>query len=168
MKKIIVTGILKEKTFGNTQNGNAYARITLSELGFKKDGTTFESKTNVTVWSQTLVNGLVNIYENSMLLIEGDVSVRMYDKQDGTKGATLDITANNINVLDTPSVPEATVQVYGPQPMVQQPVMQQPIMQQPMVQPMAQPQPVMQQEPVSTVEIPVGYTNYNNNNFNGM
>lgn len=106
--KAVVLGYLgKDSELKSTQNGNSVASFSVatSETFKNKAGEKTEKTTwhNIQVWGKTAEALSQYLTKGSRVLVEGKISNRSYDKQDGTKGYISEIIANNIVLLGNSS-----------------------------------------------------------------
>ncbi|MHB1664942.1 MAG: single-stranded DNA-binding protein [bacterium] len=102
--KAVVLGYLgKDSELKSTQNGNSVASFSVatSETFKNKEGVKTEKTTwhNIQVWGKTAEALSQYLTKGTRVLVEGKISNRSYDKQDGTKGYISEIIANNIVLL---------------------------------------------------------------------
>ena len=102
--KAVVLGYLgKDSELKSTQNGNSVASFSVatSETFKNKAGEKTEKTTwhNIQVWGKTAEALSQYLTKGTRVLVEGKISNRSYDKQDGTKGYISEIIANNIVLL---------------------------------------------------------------------
>ncbi|MHB1681076.1 MAG: single-stranded DNA-binding protein [bacterium] len=106
--KAVVLGYLgKDSELKSTQNGNSVASFSVatSETFKNKAGEKTEKTTwhNIQVWGKTAEALSQYLTKGTRVLVEGKISNRSYDKQDGTKGYISEIIANNIVLLGNSS-----------------------------------------------------------------
>ena len=104
MNKVILVGNLcKDIELRYTINGNATMSNTLAiKNDFKNANGEYDSEfVNVVFWKQNAE--FLNKYaeKGNKLLVEGRLTTRSYDKQDGTKGYITEVTAEKIEILNT-------------------------------------------------------------------
>lgn len=106
--KAVVLGYLgKDAELKSTQNGNSVASFSVatSETFKNKAGEKTEKTTwhNIQVWGKTAEALSQYLTKGTRVLVEGKISNRSYDKQDGTKGYISEIIAGNIVLLGNSS-----------------------------------------------------------------
>ena len=104
MNKVILVGNLcKDIELRYTINGNATMSNTLAiKNDFKNANGEYDSEfVNVVFWKQNAE--FLNKYaeKGNKLLVEGRLTTRSYDKQDGTKGYITEVMADKIEILNT-------------------------------------------------------------------
>ena len=104
MNKVILVGNLcKDIELKYTINGNAKMSNTLAiKNDFKNANGEYDSEfVNVVFWKQNAE--FLNKYaeKGNKLLVEGRLTTRSYDKQDGTKGYITEVMADKIEILNT-------------------------------------------------------------------
>ena len=104
MNKVILVGNLcKDIKLRYTTNGNATISNTLAiKNDFKNANGEYDSEfVNVVFWKQNAE--FLNKYaeKGNKLLVEGRLTTRSYDKQDGTKGYITEVMAEKIEILNT-------------------------------------------------------------------
>jgi single-stranded DNA-binding protein len=138
----------------NTKQGKAAVRINAAEIMFSKNKNKdfCNGYYNLVFWDN--VDQLASLQPGSVVnVLEGDLKASTYDKRDGSKGTSLDITVRNFQVtgaFEPHNVfgNNARPQQGQPQQQAQQPQYQQqtqaggyaPQQQQPQYQPQQQPQ----------------------------
>ena len=102
--KAVVLGYLgKDSELKQTHSGNSVASFSLATSETFKDKT--GEKTEKTTWHNIVLWGksadVLSQYlkKGTRVLVEGKISNRSYDKQDGSKGYISEIIANNIVLL---------------------------------------------------------------------
>ncbi len=109
MNKIIITGNLcKDIELRYTNNKIAVLQNTVAvKNDFKNADGEYDSEfINIVVWRQTAE--FLNNYaaKGSKVLVEGRLTNRTYDKQDGTKGYITEVVAEKIELLGSPAKSE--------------------------------------------------------------
>lgn len=104
MNKIIITGNLcKDIELRYTNSNIAVLQNTVAvKNDFKNADGEYDSEfINIVVWRQTAE--FLNNYaaKGSKVLVEGRLTNRSYDKQDGTKGYVTEVVAEKLELLDT-------------------------------------------------------------------
>ncbi len=106
-KAVVLGYIGKDSELKTTQNGNSVASFSVatSETFKNKAGEKTEKTTwhNIQVWGKTADALSQYFTKGTRVLVEGKISNRSYDKQDGTKGYISEIIANNIVLLGNSS-----------------------------------------------------------------
>jgi single-strand DNA-binding protein len=102
--KAVVLGYLgKDSELKHTQSGNSVSSFSLatSETFKDKTGEKTEKTTwhNIVVWGKSAEVLSQYLKKGTRVLVEGKISNRSYDKQDGSKGYVSEIIANNIVLL---------------------------------------------------------------------
>lgn len=104
MNKIIITGNLcKNIELRYTTSNIAVSQNTVAVRNdFKNADGEYDSEfINIVVWRQTAE--FLNNYaaKGSKVLVEGRLTTRSYDKQDGTKSYVTEVVAEKVELLDT-------------------------------------------------------------------
>ena len=102
--KAVVLGYLgKDSELKQTHSGNSVSSFSLatSETFKDKTGEKTEKTTwhNIVVWGKSAEVLSQYLKKGTRVLVEGKISNRSYDKQDGSKGYISEIIANNIVLL---------------------------------------------------------------------
>lgn len=103
-----------------TRSGKSMATISLgtTERGFKRaDGTDVPERTewhNITMFGNNASFVQRYVHKGSQIFVQGSLHTRKFDKQDGTKGYTTEITADIVQLLDRK--PQSTSGQTFPQP----------------------------------------------------
>lgn len=111
MNKIIITGNLcKDIELRYTNSNIAVLQNTVAVRNdFKNADGEYDSEfINIVVWRQTAE--FLNNYaaKGSKVLVEGRLTTRSYDKQDGTKGYVTEVVAEKVELLDAKKKENAT------------------------------------------------------------
>ena len=111
MNKIIITGNLcKDIELRYTNSNIAVLQNTVAvKNDFKNADGEYDSEfINIVVWRQTAE--FLNNYadKGSKVLVEGRLTTRSYDKQDGTKGYVTEVVAEKVELLDAKKKENAT------------------------------------------------------------
>lgn len=111
MNKIIITGNLcKDIELRYTNSNIAVLQNTVAvKNDFKNADGEYDSEfINIVVWRQTAE--FLNNYadKGSKVLVEGRLTNRSYDKQDGTKGYITEVVAEKVELLDAKKKENAT------------------------------------------------------------
>lgn len=111
MNKIIITGNLcKDIELRYTTSNIAVLQNTVAvKNDFKNADGEYDSEfINIVVWRQTAE--FLNNYaaKGSKVLVEGRLTNRSYDKQDGTKGYITEVVAEKVELLDAKKKENAT------------------------------------------------------------
>ena len=104
MNKIIIIGnICKDLELRYTPSNLAVVKNTLAvKNDFKNSNGEYESEfINIVVWRQTAEFLSKYAAKGSKVLVEGRLTNRSYDKQDGTKGYVTEVVAEKVELLDT-------------------------------------------------------------------
>lgn len=106
MNKIIITGNLcKDIELRYTPSNIAVIQNTVAvKNDFKNANGEYDSEfINIVVWRQTAE--FLNKYasKGSKVLVEGRLTNRSYDKQDGTKGYFTEVVAEKVELLNNPA-----------------------------------------------------------------
>ena len=108
---ITVTGnITRDPELKFSPQGKAICSFGLAvNRRFQRDGEWTESTSymNVTAWDQLGENIAASLAKGARVVVSGRLDVREYERRDGTKGTSVDITANEVGA----SLRWATVQV---------------------------------------------------------
>ena len=104
MNKVILIGnICKDIEIRYTTSGTAVIQNSLAVRNdFKNANGDYESEfVNIVVWKQTAE--FLNKYasKGSKIAIDGRLTTRSYDKQDGTKGYITEVVAEKVELLDS-------------------------------------------------------------------
>ena len=104
MNKVILIGnICKDIEIRYTTNGIAVIQNSLAvKNDFKNANGEYESEfVNIVVWKQTAE--FLNKYasKGSKIAVDGRLTTRSYDKQDGTKGYITEVVAEKVELLDS-------------------------------------------------------------------
>lgn len=104
MNKIVITGNLcKNIELRYTTSNIAVLQNTVAvKNDFKNADGEYDSEfINIVVWRQTAE--FLNNYaaKGSKILVEGRLTTRSYDKQDGTKSYVTEVVAEKVELLDT-------------------------------------------------------------------
>lgn len=111
MNKIIITGNLcKDIELRYTTSQVPVLQNTVAvKSDFKNANGEYDSEfINIVVWRQTAE--FLNNYaaKGSKVLVEGRLTTRSYDKQDGTKGYITEVVAEKVELLDAKKKENAT------------------------------------------------------------
>ena len=109
MNKIILSGNLcKEIELRFTTSQLAVLQNTVAvKNDFKNANGEYESEfINIVVWRQTAEFLSKYASKGSKVLVEGRLTNRSYDKQDGTKGYITEVVAEKIELLNSPAKSE--------------------------------------------------------------
>lgn len=111
MNKIIITGNLcKDIELRYTTSQVPVLQNTVAvKNDFKNANGEYDSEfINIVVWRQTAE--FLNNYaaKGSKVLVEGRLTTRSYDKQDGTKGYVTEVVAEKVELLDAKKKENAT------------------------------------------------------------
>ena len=103
MNKIIITGNLcKDIDLRYTPSNVAVVQNTVAVRNdFKNANGDYDSEfINIVVWRQTAEFLSKYADKGSKILVEGRLTNRSYDKQDGTKGYITEVVAEKVELLD--------------------------------------------------------------------
>lgn len=109
MNKVILTGRLtKDVDVKYTQNGKCVALFSMAVNGFKKEDVYFF---NIVAWNKTA--GLCGNYltKGSKVLIEGQLTTRSYEDNNGSKKTVTEIIASNVEFLESKKQNEQQVPI---------------------------------------------------------
>ena len=111
MNKIIITGSLCKdiELRYTTSNIPVLQNSVAVKNDFKNANGEYDSEfINIVVWRQTAE--FLNNYaaKGSKVLVEGRLTTRSYDKQDGTKGYVTEVVAEKVELLDAKKKENAT------------------------------------------------------------
>lgn len=111
MNKIIITGKLCKdiELRYTTSNIPVLQNSVAVKNDFKNANGEYDSEfINIVVWRQTAE--FLNNYaaKGSKVLVEGRLTTRSYDKQDGTKGYVTEVVAEKVELLDAKKKENAT------------------------------------------------------------
>jgi single-strand DNA-binding protein len=96
MNKLMIIGRVGKDPLINTVNGKQVANFSVA-VSKKINGNDQTTWFDVALWDKPAVYPYIK--KGGQLLVEGEVSLRQYDKNDGTKGASLNISAFQIQLL---------------------------------------------------------------------
>lgn len=103
MNKVILTGRLtKDIEVEMTSTNKMYVKNSIAvKNDFKNADGNYDSEfVNIVVWGNT-ADYLGKYAEKGMrVAVEGRLTTRSYDKQDGTKGYVTEVVCNNVELLD--------------------------------------------------------------------
>lgn len=104
---VIAGHLTKDVDLAKTQNGNSVAKFTVAVNGYN-DTTDF---INCVAWNK--LADIVNMYckKGDLVTVEGRISVRNYENQQGKKVYITEIVANNVQL---PSKSDSNGQNYNP------------------------------------------------------
>ena len=102
--KAVVLGYLgKDSELKQTHSGNSVASFSLATSEIFKDSTGAKTEKttwhNIVMWGESADALSQYLLKGTRVLVEGKISNRSYDKQDGSKGYISEIIANNIVLL---------------------------------------------------------------------
>ena len=103
MQKFIASGNLcKDIELKTTQGGKSVLRNTIAiRNDYKNDDGKYGSEfINIVVWGKSAEFLSQYATKGSKLLIEGKITTRSYDKEDGTKGYATEVNCSSIEILD--------------------------------------------------------------------
>lgn len=105
MNKVILSGRLcKDIELRYTTSQNPVLSNTLAVKNDFKTGEEYLSEfINIKVWNNNAKYLSTYAKKGSMVLVEGRITNRSYDKQDGTKGYITEIVAEKIELLKNPN-----------------------------------------------------------------
>ena len=109
MNKIIITGNLcKDIDLKYTPSNIAVVQNTVAVRNdFKNANGDYDSEfINIVVWRQSAEFLSKYAAKGSKVLVEGRLTNRSYDKQDGTKGYITEVVAEKIELLNSPAKSE--------------------------------------------------------------
>lgn len=104
MNKIILSGNLcKDVELKSTTSGISVLQNTVAvKNDFKNANGEYDSEfINIVVWRQTAEFLSKYASKGSKVLVEGRLTTRSYDKQDGTKGYVTEVQAEKVELLDS-------------------------------------------------------------------
>ena len=106
MNKIIITGNLcKDIDLRYTPSNIAVVQNTVAVINdFKNANGDYDSEfINIVVWRQAAEFLSKYAAKGSKVLVDGRLTNRSYDKQDGTKGYITEVVAEKIELLNSPA-----------------------------------------------------------------
>ena len=106
MNKIIITGNLcKDIDLRYTPSNIAFVQNTVAVRNdYKNVNGKYDSEfINIVVWRQAAEFLSKYAVKGSKVLVEGRLTNRSYDKQDGTKGYITEVVAEKIELLNSPA-----------------------------------------------------------------
>lgn len=101
VNKVILIGRLgKDVEMRSTPDGSSVGSFSLAtnRKVKEKDHTDWH---NIVVWKKVADNCAKYIKKGSQVYLEGEISTRSWEKKDGTKGYTTEITAHTVQFLDS-------------------------------------------------------------------
>ena len=99
MNKVILTGRLtKDVDVKYTQNGKCVALFSMAVNGFKKEDVYFF---NIVAWNKTAELCGNYLTKGSKVLIEGQLTTRSYEDNNGSKKTVTEIIASNVEFLES-------------------------------------------------------------------
>lgn len=107
MANISFTGRLaQDAELRFTPNGKAVASLNVAENHSRKNSQTGEFEDTGTTWRRVTVWGkrgeaIADLKKGAVVLVQGREETREYEKQDGSKGYSLEVTADVVGVVPT-------------------------------------------------------------------
>lgn len=107
MANISFTGRLaQDAELRFTPNGKAVASLNVAENHSRKNSQTGEFEDTGTTWRRVTVWGkrgeaIADLKKGAVVLVQGREETREYEKQDGSKGYSLEVTADVVGVVTT-------------------------------------------------------------------
>lgn len=123
MNKVYLIGNLtRDPEPGTTASGVNYCRmsIAVNRRFANPDGTRDVDYFNITAWRGLADNCAKYQKKGNKIAVVGSIQTRTYDKQDGTKGFSIDISAEDIEFLSPKG--DSGASVDGGQPVATTPV----------------------------------------------
>lgn len=109
MNKVILTGRLtKDVDVKYTQNGKCVALFSMAVNGFKKEDVYFF---NIVAWNKTAELCGNYLTKGSKVLIEGQLTTRSYEDNNGSKKTVTEIIASNVEFLESKKQNEQQVPI---------------------------------------------------------
>ena len=124
MNKVYLIGNLtRDPEASSTNSGVSVCRISIAvnRRFVSADGSREVDYFNVTAWRGLADNCSKYLKKGAKVAVVGSIQTRTYDKQDGTKGFSIDIMAEDIEFL-SPKGGEGGATVDGGVPVVSAPV----------------------------------------------
>ena len=106
MNKVLLVGRLtRDPELRTTQSGIAVARFSLavSQNFTKRNGERGTDYINCVVWERQASNVARYCHKGTLVAVEGRISTRSYDAQDGTKRYVTEVVCENVNFLSPKS-----------------------------------------------------------------
>lgn len=99
-----------------TQSGTPYLTFTVADSRSKWNATTGEWETLNTTWRRvSTFKGVdymaARLVKGARVVVTGSEELRTWDKEDGTKGSSLDVMAHSVDVVSAPNEAGAGAQV---------------------------------------------------------
>ncbi len=116
MQKFIANGNLcKDIELKTTQGGKSVLRNTIAIRNDYKneDGQYGSEFVNIVVWGKSAEFLSEYATKGTKILIEGKITTRSYDKEDGSKGYVTEVNCNSIEILDHKKNTSATSEEEG-------------------------------------------------------
>jgi single-strand DNA-binding protein len=111
MNKLMIIGNVGKDPVVNTVNGKQVANFSVG-VSKKSKGENQTTWFDVALWEKAGVYPYIK--KGSHVYVEGEVSVRTYDKKDGGQGVSLNITAFQIELLGGRSAQAEQTQAEQP------------------------------------------------------
>ncbi len=106
MNKVLLVGRLtRDPELRTTQSGIAVARFSLavSQNFTNRNGERGTDYINCVVWERQASNVARYCHKGTLVAVEGRISTRSYDAQDGTKRYVTEVVCENVNFLSPKS-----------------------------------------------------------------
>ena len=109
MNKVILTGRLtKDVDVKYTQNGKCVALFSMAVNGFKKEDVYFF---NIVAWNKTAKLCGNYLTKGGKVLVEGQLTTRSYEDNNGSKKTVTEIIASNVEFLESKKQNEQQVPI---------------------------------------------------------
>ncbi len=121
MNKVYLIGNLtRDPELTTTSSGVSVCRFSIA-VGRRFSNAEGERETdffNITAWRGTAENCAKFLKKGSKIAVSGSIQIRNYERQDGTKGLSVDITADEVEFLSSKNdgSAEGGMSVSGSQP----------------------------------------------------
>ncbi len=121
MNKVYLIGNLtRDPELTTTSSGVSVCRFSIA-VGRRFSNAEGERETdffNITAWRGTAENCAKFLKKGSKIAVSGSIQIRNYERQDGTKGLSVDITADEVEFLSSKNdgSAEGGMSVSGNQP----------------------------------------------------
>ena len=101
MNNVCLIGRLtRDPELRTTTNGNATTNISIAVDGYRnQNGEVHTDFINVVIWNKQAENVCKFVKKGSQVGVQGRISTRSYDAQDGTKRYVTEVVASNVTFL---------------------------------------------------------------------
>lgn len=105
--------VVEDPSIGYTKTGNAIANIRIKSrrrsYGGATDGSYLYTYLTITVFGKNAQNCSAGVHKGQFIIATGALSVRQYEKRDGTKATSVEISTTEFVVLDDVGKPPVDV-----------------------------------------------------------